>query len=167
MKAKEAISPRARKGASEGLPHICGELPLLEVLPLLLDSPTRELCVDQEGESLGMIDQSSMLEALGHMITPRDDSSILTVSCTPADYSASHIARAIEDSDVHLVDLFTTPAHEGKLNVTLRVRCSDPTPVAHNLERYGYTVTDMYGDCSREQTAVAERLLALKALMDV
>lgn len=167
MKAKEAISPlRATEGIS-GLPHVCGELPLLEVLPHLLESPTHELAVDDEGKPLGIINESSMLEALGHMIAPRDDSSILTLSCAPADYSASHIAHAIEDADVHLVDLFTAPAHNGMLNVTLRVRCADPTPVAHNLERYGYNVTEMHGDVLQNQTAAIERLLGLKALIDV
>lgn len=167
MKAKEAISPIRRKDNGTPMPHIEGEMPLLEVLPRLLESPNRELEVEEDGSVLGVIDQGSMLEALGRMIAPRDDSSVVTVCCTPGEYSASHLAHAVEDADVHLVDLITAPAEGGRLNVTLRVRCGDPTPVVHNLERYGYEVTESYGENNALESAAIERLLGLKALMDV
>lgn len=168
MKAKEAISPVKIPENSGTLPQVGGDMPLLEVLPRLLDSPTRQLEVDdEEGIPVGIIDQTSLLDALGRMIAARDDSSIITVECAPGDYSASLLARAVEDSDVHLVDLFSVPAPEGKVNVTLRVRCADPTSVVHNLERYGYEVIEAHGDDYRAETASIERLLGLKAILDV
>ena len=109
----------------------------------------------------------SMLESMQRMIALRDDCSLVTVECAPADYSASHLAHAVEDADVHLVDLLSTPRDHGLINVTLRVRCSDPTPVVHNLERYGYDVTDVCAGNYVESTVTIERLLGLKALMDV
>lgn len=167
MKAKEAISPVLRPEKAGRLPQVGGETPLIEVLPRLLESPRHLLEVDEGGVAIGVIDQTSMLEAMGRMIAVRDDSSVVTVECTPGEYSASRLSHAVEDADVHLVDLFTVPTEDGKLNVTMRVRCGDPSSVVHNLERYGYEVVGAFGDTSRDTAVAIERLMGLKAMMDV
>ena len=77
------------------------------------------------------------------------------------------LARAVEDADVHLVDLLSVPASGGKVEVMLRVRAGDATAAAHSLERYGYDVTDMYCDGAAPDSVAMERLLGLKALMNV
>ena len=119
------------------------EMPLLEVLPHLLDAPGRLLGVaGEDGAPVGVIDEVSMLEGLGRLIAPRDDSSVLLVECAPHDYSASLLARAVEDVDAHLVDLISHPADRGMMHVTLRVRATDPTQAAMSLERYGYHVIE-------------------------
>jgi len=167
MKARDAVS-RLRDVRGVLPPGIVdGGMHLLEVLPRLLDEPGRELGVMSDGGQEGVIDQTSMLEALGRMIAPRYDCSVIEVDCPQGDYSASHLARAVEDSDVHLVDLLTTPAEDGHLQVTLRVRCEDPTATAHSLERYGYEVTGVYSHENAGYTASVERLLALQTLMNV
>ena len=127
MTAKDVISTR------ENLPplkSVDASMPLLEVLPHLLDAPGRLLGVCEDGVTLGVIDEVSLLEGLGRLIAPRDDSSVLVVESAPQDYSASLLARAVEDVDAHLVDLISHPADDGKLHVTLRVRTSDPTQAA-------------------------------------
>ncbi len=167
MTAKEAISPLATLQPGPGLPEVGSEMPLLEVLPRLLDSPGRRLRVSESGETIGIIDEQSLLEAFGRMIAARDDSSVITVECAPGDYSASRLAHAVEDSDVHLVDLLSAPGSEGRLKVTLRVRSVDPTATVNSLERYGYTVTEAHGDLYGTPTASLERLLGLKALLEV
>ena len=101
------------------------------------------------------------------MIAPRDDSSLVTVECAPADYSASRISHAVEDSDAHIVDLWTVPAENGKIRVTLRVRRADPTPTVHNLERYGYEVVDTSSADYQDAEVAWERILALNALLNV
>lgn len=167
MTAKEAMTPLNRGREATEMPEVGSEMPLLEVLPRLLDSPVRQLEVNEDGKHLGVIDERSLLEAFGRMIAARDDSSVITVECAPGDYSASRIAHAVEDADVHLVDLFTAPADGGKLMVTLRVRSVDPEATCHSLERYGYTVTDAHGEWYGNEDAMTERLLGLRALMDV
>lgn len=144
-------------------------MPLLEVLPRLLDTPRHELGVKDGEMPVGVIDQQSMLEGLGRMLAARDDCSVITVECRPEEYSASHLAHAVEDSDAHLVDLFTTPGDDGNLKVTLRVRHSDPTAAVHSLERYDYHVVDAHGSegGSLESEIAIERLMSLKALLDV
>lgn len=167
MTAKEAITPVRKNIDANIMPGIGSEMPLLEVLPRLLDSPSRLLEVQEEGSVVGIIDERSLLEAFGRMIAPRDDSSVITVECAPADYSASSIAHAVEDVDVHLVDLLSVPGNEGRLTVTLRVRTADPTGVIASLERYGYNVTDAHGNWYGSEAAAIERLLQLQTLINV
>lgn len=169
MTARDAISALNRNGKTPLSPTVSGDMPLLELLPRLLDSPTREIGVTESEESgvTGIVDQTSLLEALGRMIAPRDDCSVIDLECAPADYSASLIARAVEDVDVHLVDLLTAPAEDGKMHVTLRVRCEDPTPVVHSLERYGYEIINAHGHTDICRTAAIERLLELQAIINV
>lgn len=76
-----------------------------------------------------------------------DDVSELTVVCRRNDYSASVIARAVEDCDSHLLNLNITsdPSPDGDSDaivVELRVNRRDPAAVTRSLARYGYTVTD-------------------------
>ena len=107
MTAKEAISPYRHLAAMAGEQSVMGSVgprrtvsadeQLVDVLPKLLDAPSRELRVADGDRELGVIDTRSMLEALGRMIAARDDASTLTVECPPSDYSASAIARAVDD----------------------------------------------------------------------
>ena len=167
MTARDAVSPLRKNESGTPVLAVGGGVPLLEVLPRLLDSPCRELEVIGDGGTEGIIDQTSMLEALGRMIAPRYDCSVIDVECAPAEYSASHIARAVEDADMHLVDLLSSPAADGHLCVTLRVQCEDPSPAVHSLERYGYHVTGSAGHEDVNRTAALERLMALQALINV
>lgn len=66
----------------------------------------------------------------------------LLVAVCPDDYSAAAIAHAVEDCDVHLVNLNLTSARTpaGELVVALRVDCAGADAVTRSLERYGYTV---------------------------
>lgn len=167
MKARDAVSLQRAKELPSPKGTVDGGVHLLEVLPRLLDEPGRELGVTAEGAECGVIDQASLLEALGRMIVPRYDCSVIEVECPASDYSASHLARAVEDSDVHLVDMITTPLEGNRLRVTLRVRCEDPTATVHCLERYGYDVPEVYGHENAGYTASMERLMALQTLMNV
>lgn len=169
MTAKEILSPG--KTVAERRPGrmVEADMPLLEVLPRLLDEPRRELGVSDGGISIGVIDQSSLLEGLGRMIASRDDCSIITVECRPEDYSASLLAHAVEDSDAHLVDLFTVPSDDGGMHVTLRVRHRDPSAAVRSLERYDFHVVEAHGAGGglRDAEVAAERLLALQTLLNV
>ena len=145
------------------------DMPVIDIIPRLLDAPGREIGVIEEGRPLGIIDQTSLLEGIGSMIASRDDCSVITVECPSVDYSASLLAHAVEDSDAHLVDLFSIPAQEGRVRVTLRVRHSDPTAAIRSLERYDFQVVEAHSSGSELQSAriAAERLLSLQTLMNV
>lgn len=168
MTAKDVITPLKVKEKSVSRRSVTAGMPLVDVLPRLLDAPGRCLDVtDSDGEVIGVIDEISMLEGLGRMIAPRDDSSVITIDCKPSEYSASLLAHAVEDSDAHLVDLWSTPGEDGDIRVTLRVRNLDPTSTVHNLERYGFRVSEAVGAADTEPLFSAESLLALQTLLNV
>ncbi|MCH5238723.1 MAG: hypothetical protein J1F38_00700 [Muribaculaceae bacterium] len=169
MTAKDILS--FKRIEKDTLPSIKvdSEMSVLDIIPRLLDSPAHELTVVEGGSPLGIIDESSLLEGVGRMIAPRDDCSVIAVECDPQDYSASLLAHAVEDSDAHLVDLFTAPSQNGLMLVTLRVRHSDPTAAVRSLERYGYHVVEAHSGSDDFQTMeiATERLLSLQAIMNV
>lgn len=167
MIARDAVSIYRQKDGHLPAGKVESGVHLLDVLPQLLESPGRVLAVTENGAESGYIDSDSMLEALSRQIAPRFDCCVVEIECAPQDYSASHIARAVEDADVHLVDLLTNPAQDGMLRVTLRVRCEDPGSVIHSLERYGYNVIASFGKSSSEASIDVERLLAVQALINV
>ncbi|MCH5222845.1 MAG: hypothetical protein J1E82_02290 [Muribaculaceae bacterium] len=169
MTAKEIMLPRRVEKGKAPEVSVDSEMPVLDVLPRLLDSPCRELSVTEEGEYIGRIDEGSLLEGLGRMIAARDDSCVVTVECDPSNYSASAIAHAVEDTDAHLVDLMSVPGENGKVMVTLRIRNSDPSSAIRSLERYDYHVVEAHGSDDKVHTMeiATERLLSLQALMNV
>lgn len=169
MTAKDILSVRKLKVSDSPEAMVESDMPVVDIIPRLLDSKTRELTVMENGEKIGVIDQSSLLEGIGRMIAPRDDCSVITVECAPEDYSASIIAHAVEDSDAHLVDLFSVPASNGMLQVTMRVRHYDPTAAVRSLERYDFHVVEAHsaGDSIQSMEIATERLLSLQALMNV
>ena len=169
MTAKDILSPLRPEGSTLPQQQIESDMPLIEVIPRLLDTGQRELSVMEDGQLIGIIDQTSLLEGIGRMIAARDDCSVITVECSPQDYSASVLAHAVEDTDAHLVDLFTAPGENGNLLVTLRVRHSDPTAAVRSLERYDFHVVDAHssGENIQSMEIATERLLSLQALMNV
>lgn len=169
MTAKDILSAYKKPEECHPAVTVESDMPVLEVLPRLLDTPMHEVGVAEDGINVGIIDERSLLEGLGTMIASRDDCSVITVECAAQDYSASLLAHAVEDSDAHLVDLFSIPAEENKIRVTLRVRHSDPTAAVRSLERYGLDVVEVHAAGSVIQTMqiATERLLSLQALMNV
>lgn len=167
MKAKEAISPLSASVPVLPSKNVASDTEVVDLLPRLLDTADHRVGVTEDGKMIGVVDESSLLEALNTVITPRDDSSIVVVETTPSSYSASQIAHAVEDADVHLVDLWTSPGEGDSLRVTLRVRTLDPSGVASSLERYGYCVTEVSGEENRNLEMAVERLLSLKTLLGV
>ena len=169
MTAKEIISFSPLDKNKQPFMSVDSSMPVFEVLPKLLESPQRELNVTELGDTIGIITQSSLLEGLGRMIVPRDDCSIITVECAPQDYSASHLAHAVEDTDAHLVDLISTPSDNGMVRVTLRVRHSDPSSAVRSLERYDYHVVEAHsaGESLQKLEIATDRLLSLQALLNV
>lgn len=113
-----------------------------------------------------MPDATMMPADLCRLIPQRDDSSFVTVVCDPAHYSASSLAHAVEDVDVHLVDLLSRPADGGRLAILLRVRTLDPTAVIASLQRYGYDVEGVSAPTAATEV-FSERLASLQALMNV
>lgn len=159
--------PAHEAGDSIAHPSVSADTHIIEVLHCLLDSPTHLLSVYDNGSFIGTIDYQSMLKGLSDMIVYRDECSVLNVSCRLNDYSASAIARAVEDVDAHLLDLITTPSEDEYINVALRVSHSDPSAVEKSLLRYGFEVTDSFSKHSVNGDIAAERLAQLAVFLNV
>lgn len=111
----------------------------------------------------------SPAEKLQAIFPESADTSRLLLAVHPADYSASAIAKAVEDCDVQLLGLSVTSMRrdDGRHIVLLRVAAADTRSVERSLERYGYeTVTsDAPGDPrlrARDLSRVSELLHILE-----
>lgn len=156
--------------ASSGsdVPVISADVPVVEVLPRLLDSPSHTLSVTDGASTLGLITERLLLEGLAREFTGRGDCAVLTLSCAVSDYSASRIAMAVEDTGFHLLDLWTSPSDQpGRMQVTLRLQCADPSATVRALERYGYEVEQVYSRDYADADTASQRLLALQAYLNV
>lgn len=93
----------------------------------------------------------------------------LTIECSRSDYSASMIARAVEDAEAHLLNLNITAAEPsaGILNVALRVSHRNGGSVARSLERYGFDVIDIQGGYDSDADLTAQRIGELLAQMEI
>lgn len=165
LKAKDILSTLPA-GASPRR-YVQPDTPVVDILPRLLDAPDRILGVSDTDGMLGVITEQSLLDGMGRMIAPRDDSSLIAVECNPQNYSASQLAHAVEDAGAHLVDLWTSPTDHGTVMATLRVRHSDPSSAVHHLERYGYEVVEASGANFADAETAMERLRELQFLIDM
>ncbi len=104
------------------------------------------------------------------LFPPQPDSSELTIKCRRVDYSASAIARAVEDCDAHLLNLNVTSLtgeEAGDLFVDLRINHRNALSVARSLERYGYEVIDIAGLAPDIADSVQERINLLRINLDI
>lgn len=86
----------------------------------------------------GSLSQHERAHAFAPPLPP--EASELLLSCHPADYSASAIARAVEDCDAQLLGLSVTGMRndDGLPIIALRINVRDASGVARSLRRYGY-----------------------------
>lgn len=104
------------------------------------------------------------------LFPPQEEECSLTVCCIPGQFSASAIARAVEDCDAHLINLNVTSDHtpDGELVVELRINHRNGEAVARSLERYGYRVTALSGALDGgAHTVTRERIGALLHYLDI
>lgn len=87
------------------------------------------------------------------------ESARFLVGCRRSDYSASRIARAVEDCDAHLLNLNVTSLErpDAEVVVDLRVDRRNPSAVMRSLERYGYEVLEYDGWRTLDDDTARER----------
>lgn len=97
------------------------------------------------------------------------DTTDLLVSCSPADYSASAIARAVEDCDAHLLNLCVNPRRDdaGRLQISLTVNRLNGTAIARSLERYGFSVDSVTGPGGAVDNSLRDRALEVIHYLEV
>lgn len=98
-----------------------------------------------------------------------EGASHLLVGCRKEDYSASRIARAVEDCDAHLLNLntMTDESRSYDLLVDLRVNRLCGEAVARSLERYGYEVLDFEAGEGLDDSTLRRRVEEVLRYLDV
>lgn len=99
-----------------------------------------------------------------------DECCELTIAVSAADYSASTIARAVEDADAHLLNLNVTadtPSTPGLIIVDLRINHRVASAVARSLERHGLTVTAIHNGTDYDSELTRQRIDHLLAQISV
>lgn len=109
-------------------------------------------------------------DTLERLFPGNADSSNLTIECSRVDYSASAIARAVEDCNAHLLNLNVTSQQASTADavvVDLRISHRNTSAVARSLERYGFIVTATDEDADDPLAAKArEHALELLHYLD-
>ena len=92
-------------------------------------------------------------------LPPHPDSCELLVACPPGDYSASALAKAVEDCDAQLLALSVTGMRhpDGNPVVMLRANTRNADGIARSLARYGYEAIHVSGavDTEAKEEAMA------------
>lgn len=107
------------------------------------------------------------LLALARMMPHSDEFSEILVVSDPLTYSASAIARAVEDSDAALISLLAYPDGEGRLCVYLRINRADPSHAVRSLERYGFPVSHAFGPENSDAELSEQRLTELRHYLNI
>lgn len=104
------------------------------------------------------------------LFPPMAEASTILLACLPSDYSASRIARAVEDCDAHLVNLNVTTDGQmldNRVVCELRVSHRNPSSVVRSLERYGYEVIDTDSRSLAADAISSERLAELLHYLEI
>lgn len=105
------------------------------------------------------------------LLTPaRPESSTLLVACAPGDYSASAIAKAVEDCDTQLLWLSVTGmrTENGRIIVGLTADARTTGGLTRSLERYGYEVIYARGsEGNIEQREAIDRINELIHYLEI
>jgi hypothetical protein len=147
---------------------IDADMPLVNLISAISEAKDGRLDVTEDGHRIGTLTATALLSGLSEITTAEGDTSLVEMHCQASNYSVSEIARATEDVNVSISDIYTHPTGDGSLQITLRLRTDNPTAAIRNLERYGYEVTDSYVPTSNiSVTTAIERFAALQAILNV
>ncbi len=86
-------------------------------------------------------------EMLALLAPTGGEASEIVVAVNPGQYTASALARAVEDCDANLLNLNVLPHHTpaDELVVALRIDHRSPSAAVRSLERYGLRVIAVVG----------------------
>lgn len=99
----------------------------------------------------------------------QEGSTHLLLGCRRGDYSASRIARAVEDIDAHLLNLnvMTDPDDSHDLLIDIRINRRDGESAARSLERYGFDVISFTPGEGTDDSTLRDRVEELLRYINV
>lgn len=103
--------------------------------------------INDSNDYLGLISAESCLRAFAVMNSIKDSGAIIEVDIPLNDYSLTEVARIVEDSDAHVLCLYTNiRQEESMVELTLKVDTTEVGGIVGAFERYEYEVKNIYND---------------------
>lgn len=152
--------------------QVHGLTPVAALLPRLAGqaAPAAVEVVDDSGCRQGLVDAAAVTSGVARMIGERaDDTSWIEVVMPQTDYSASAVARAVEDADAALLGLMASPDPSDPLmlHVSICAGHADPSAVVRSLERYGFSVAYAQPADTADSDTARRRLSELKMYLSI
>ncbi len=128
---------------------------------LVRKTKLRNILLRKDDTSVQNVNISASAKARLDRLFPQvEESCSLLLACRRGDYSASRIARAVEDCDAHLLNLNVTADSDvldSQIVAELRVSHRNPESVCRSLERYGYEVIDTDSPLTDDESLLRSR----------
>ena len=106
---------------------------------------------------------------INELFPPVEDESRYIIGCSRADYSASAIARAVEDCNAQVLNLNVTalPSEDYDLVIFLRVNHRSTEAITRSLERYGYSVLQAHSSSEQVNEQMLDRVNELLRYLEI
>ncbi len=103
--------------------------------------------VNAEGELLGTITSTDLLQAVGQFSGAQEQGAILILEMERNQFAISEISRIVESNDATILHLNTsTNIENGLLTVTLQLNKRELSAIVATFERYEYNVVYYFGE---------------------
>lgn len=101
--------------------------------------------INKEGYYIGLISPRSLLIKLSDFNFVRETGGIFVIEVPAQDYSLAEISRLVESNKASVLSIATAPLDNKEyLQVTVKVSTLDLTYIIATLERYNYTVSNIF-----------------------
>ncbi|GAC1379983.1 MAG: hypothetical protein NVSMB45_02740 [Ginsengibacter sp.] len=103
--------------------------------------------VNVDGELLGTITSTDLLQAIGQFSGAQEQGAILILEMERIQFAISEISRIVESNDATILHLNTsTNVENGLLTVTLQLNKKELSAIVATFERYEYNVIYYFGE---------------------
>ena len=141
--ALEEIAPRFEKAFVRESQHFLDVLRSCKINDVSLTA-----VLNDSNSYLGAVSLQDVAKMLSKGYSIQSPGSTLVISMPERDYSLSQIARLAESNGVKILHSYidTDPDDALKIFLTIRLNQVDPSRVIATFERFGYAITEQYGE---------------------
>jgi len=99
--------------------------------------------LDNNGEYIGLVTQSVLIDAVTKLLNLREQGSVIMIEMHPRDYMLSDVIRIIEAEGARILTLTIQGADSinERLRISVKLNLDDLARVGSALRRYGYFIT--------------------------
>lgn len=101
--------------------------------------------LDAQGNYLGAIALSNLMEKIGSISSITEPGSILVLEVSYQDYSLAQIAQIVEGNNARVLSVFLNNNPEsGTIDVTLKINKTDVSGILQTFQRYNYFIKSAF-----------------------